>query len=569
VDGFVCRDLIELVDLRARENSSAVYVRLLSKSGDVQDLLTFADLKRRSELLATVLVANNLSGQRVIISLPQGIDFLIALFACFYAGVVAVPVHMSKHRRDRGKIEAIAQDCGAAQTLDAAFLLQHADKLAPGELLESGVRFTGDGDAGRADHTAFLQYTSGSTGRPKGVIVTHRNLLHNQRVIESSFGHSKSTIFASWLPLFHDMGLIGNLFQPLYLGIECNLISPLMFLEDPGLLMRIISKYKVTTCGMPNFGYEHCVKRIRPADMEGVRLDTWDIAYNGSEPINPRTIDEFSDRFSPYGFNPKSFYPCYGLAESTLLVTGSRKAWPSQRIAVSKEGLSQGSVDANAADPAILVSSGIVNPFLEVSIVNPATSTECSVDEVGEIWVRGESVAKGYWMKPQESAETFQAFDVNGRGPFLRTGDLGFIDSGNLYVTGRLKDLIIIRGSNYYPQDIEFSISKSSEHLGFLGSAAVSCDLGGVETLMVVQEISREHLRSFDRDEATKHIRHVVASEYGLNVHDVVYVPPLGIPRTSSGKLQRQKCKALFKPSEGANHRAIEQESLLNNGCST
>ena len=371
--------------------------------------------------------------------------------------------------------------------------------------------------------------SSAIESRPKGVMVSHRNLLHNQQLIQQAMQHTEKTIFVGWLPLFHDMGLIGNMLQPLYLGIPCILMSPVAFLQSPVRWLQAISRYKATTSGGPNFAYDLCVSKITPTQRATLDLSSWEVAFNGAEPVRAETLERFSATFSQCGFRASAFYPCYGMAETTLIVSGGRVRVPPVIQTVEKQALEQNRVvqadGANDADwTRTVVGCGQTLLDQQIVIVHPENLSKCLPNQVGEIWVSGSSVAQGYWRRPEETEYTFGAYVANtGEGLFLRTGDLGFLVNGELFVTGRLKDLIIIRGRNHYPQDIELTVEKSHPVLRPNSGAAFTVEIEGEERLAIAQEVERRYLRTLDVDEVAFAIRqtvvenHVSAQYFGVD----------------------------------------------------
>ncbi|NEO94729.1 MAG: AMP-binding protein, partial [Moorea sp. SIO3G5] len=397
---------------------------------------------------------------------------------------------------------------------------------------------------------AFLQYTSGSTGRPKGVMVTHGNIIHNQQLIQTAFGHSEQSIVVGWLPLFHDMGLIGNVLQPMYLGIPCILMPPVAFLQKPIRWLKAISNYRATTSGGPNFAYDLCLKKVQPEQLAFLDLSSWDLAYSGAEPVRAETLKKFGNKFANCGFNYRAFYPCYGMAETTLFATGGAKNKSPVIQGVLAGELEQNSVvETEISSDESRVFVGVGRPYLNttVIIVNPESLTPCEPGQVGEIWVSGESLASGYWNRPEATQETFQAYVANtGEGPFLRTGDLGFQLNGELFVTGRLKDVIIIRGRNHYPQDLELTLENSHPALRSHCSAAFSVERSGEERLVVACELERTYLRNLNTEEVVKILRKAVSEEHDLQLYAVVLLKTGSIPKTSSGKIQRHACRTGF-----------------------
>jgi acyl-CoA synthetase (AMP-forming)/AMP-acid ligase II len=396
----------------------------------------------------------------------------------------------------------------------------------------------------------MLQYTSGSTGKPKGVMLSHANLMHNSRLMRAAFQYGSESRCVSWLPVYHDMGLIGGLLQPLYGGYPCVLMPPASFLQRPLRWLEAITRTRATISGGPNFAYELCLRRTGEAERSCLDLSSWQVAFNGAEPLRAETLKRFADFFHPSGFKRTAWFPCYGLAEATLMVTGG----PSGRGPIVKrveaKALEHGrAVEAEErltpeqeSNVRPLVSSGrVAGPQQQLRIVNPETMSECADGEVGEVWTAGPSVAAGYWNRADETEETFGArLGAGGEGylgPYLRTGDLGFIADGELFITGRAKDLIIIRGANHYPQDIEWTVAASHPALRASGTAAFALESQGEERLVVVQEMeprSRAELR-----EVFESIRQAVAEEHEVDIYAIALVKAGSVPKTTSGKVQR------------------------------
>ena len=396
------------------------------------------------------------------------------------------------------------------------------------------------------DSLAVLQYTSGSTGTPKGVMLTHRALVENSKLIAHSFQIKCGGL--SWLPTYHDMGLVGGVVMPMYIGHWNVMMSPLTFLARPTRWLRALSKYRASVSGGPNFAYELCAERIPDKDLEGLDLSGWDVAYNGAEPIRTSTLDRFAERFEPYGFKRSAFLPCYGMAETTLIVTGRTETKePVIRWFVTDELNRRRVVDGvpHAANSRALVGCGEVLPGEEIIFVEPDSCTALSPDEIGEIWVRSPSVGTGYWKKLEATETTFRATLAGATGPeYLRTGDLGFIRDGELFVTGRVKDLIIVRGVNRYPQDIEETVEQSSDRLNPGGAAAFSVNVDDQERLIVVCEVERKRGGSWD--DVLQIVRRRVTAIHELPPEAVVLVRFGSVPTTSSGKVQRHACRDAF-----------------------
>jgi acyl-CoA synthetase (AMP-forming)/AMP-acid ligase II len=444
--------------------------------------------------------------------------------------------------------------------------------LATDKVISSAAQEWQD-PAAVANTLALLQYTSGSTAVPRGVMVSHENLLQNSAHISQAFEIASDTVSVTWLPVFHDMGLTNGIVQPIYEGRQCVLMPPQSFLQRPGRWLQAISRYKATISGGPNFAYEMCVRKITPEQRDGLDLSSWKVAYNGAEPVRVDTLKRFAAAFASCGFRPSFFYPCYGLAEATLIVSGGLlKDEPvlctTQVAALEHNGI------AEASDPQqnvrTLVGCGRAMPDTKIVIANPEAMTACAPDEVGEIWLSGPSVTQGYWNRPEETKRIFNAYLADtGEGPFLRTGDLGFLRDGELFVTGRLKDLIIIGGRNLYPHDIELTVEQSHAAVRSGCCVAFSVDVADEERLIVATEVERRYQPErhqlnggshdcsdgshsngrppADLDAVVRAIRRAVAEEHDVRVHAVVLLRAGGIPRTPSGKVQRLVCEARFR----------------------
>ncbi|HEY5951022.1 MAG TPA: fatty acyl-AMP ligase, partial [Kofleriaceae bacterium] len=400
------------------------------------------------------------------------------------------------------------------------------------------------------DDVAMLQYTSGSTSTPKGVVITHRNLLHNEMLIRAVAGHAEQTIGVGWLPPYHDMGLIGMLLQPLYLGATCIFMPPLAFLRRPLVWLKAISKYKGTTSPAPNFAFDLCARKVKPEDLASLDLSSWTVAFNGAEPVRKDTIERFHRTFASCGLPPTTISPCYGLAEATLIVTGVHRGSAPTYASFDAAALAAGRVVPCAADApgsVTLVSSGRPLGDMRVVIVDPQTSAAVEQGAVGEIWISGTSVAKGYFGREEETEATFGARLANGTGPFLRSGDLGFIFEGGLFVVGRIKDLIVIRGRNIYPQDVERTLERASAAIRPGCVAAFSVDVDGEERLVVAAEVdvAKEPLAA-----VRQKLIGAVASEQDVQLHDVALLAPGTIPKTTSGKIQRRATRAAYLARE-------------------
>ena len=549
----VRQTLIELVRGRLpRQINQTAYTFLVD--GETEEInLTYGELDARARAIAARLQQLNAYGERVLLLYPPDLEYIAAFFGCLYAGAVAVPVFAPRANRSLSRLQSIAADAEAKVLLTTSAVLSRIEPFLAqvSELQALHWLATDNIEEETADEwkqpyidgdtLAFIQYTSGSTASPKGVMVSHANILHNERMIQSAFRQTEHSVILSWLPLYHDMGLIGGVLQPLYVGARCILMSPVSFLQKPLRWLQAISRYRATTSGGPNFAYDMCVQKIDPAHRAELDLSNWSVAFNGSEPVRAETLKQFATAFEPCGFRPESFFPCYGLAEATLFVSGNSKPVVKKFAA---ESLAQHRVEETEVDVQELVSCGTTFNQ-ETLIVNPETSTPCGPNEVGEIWIAGDSVAKGYWGHPEETQNIFRARLAGVSGEtFLRTGDLGFLHDGELFVTGRLKDLIIIRGRNLYPQDIEQTVAGCHSDLRRGGGVAFSVEMEGEERLVVVQELERH--ASSDHKALIQRVLQAINEEHEVQPHAIALVRAGSIPKTSSGKLQRRASRKMF-----------------------
>ncbi|WP_375493275.1 fatty acyl-AMP ligase [uncultured Nostoc sp.] len=550
-------NLIELLQYRAvSQPHQTAYTFLVD--GETEEIsITYQQLDEQARSLAVHLQLLNANDERVLLLYQPGLEYIIAFFGCLYAGVVAVPAYPPRFNKPMPRLQAIVADAQAKFALTTTSILSNLERqLSQNQDLAALHWLATDSIANDLIHKweqpqinnntlAFLQYTSGSTGNPKGVMVSHSNLLHNSALIKQCFQHNTHSQGVIWLPPYHDMGLIGGIIQPLYSGFPVTLIAPVFFLQKPFRWLQAISRYKATTSGGPNFAYDLCVRKITPEQIESLDLSSWDVAFNGAETVRTETLKKFAATFEPCGFRREAFYPCYGMAETTLLVSGGLKTEVPIVRHVNGVALEQNRVEASSKENArTIVSCGQVWSN-QVVIVDLETLTQCPFDRVGEIWVSSLSVANGYWNKPLETERNFHAY-LGTQGPFLRTGDLGFLQDDQLFVTGRIKDVIIIRGRNYYPQDIEQTVSQSHAALQADGSAAFSVEINDEERLVVVQEVERNYLRKLNAQEVLGSIRQAVAEQHELQVFAVVLVKPGSIAKTSSGKIQRYACRTGF-----------------------
>ncbi len=582
------RSLIETLAAWRERDPHRVALKVLREGEHVERTATFAELHDDALQLAGAIARRTVPGARVLLLLPEGHDFALAFLGCLMAGRVAVPAALPLQPRKVAqwkKLQSIVGNSGAtlvvapAKAIALLRQLQTDESLFVGCQLETPASLQADVDAttdGRSDvdtlpaacafasdTLAFLQYTSGSTGAPKGVMITHGNIVANQEVIAAGMGHHAGTRVVSWLPLYHDMGLSAVL-QMVTVGTSLVLMSPVDFVQQPLRWMKAISTHRATTSGGPNFAYQLAATALASPDAAGAGIDlsTWDLAFCGAEPIQRDTVDAFAAAAAPLGFDAGAFYACYGMAEATVMISGERKGDGLRTLAASHAALARGRVEpARDGDTAIdaksLVSCGAPAAGHELRIVANDGRPVADAHAVGEIWFRGESVGAGYYANEAASREAFGAGLVADTGTgigtssdaaarWLRTGDLGAIVDGRLYVTGRVKDLLIIHGRNVYPQDLEDAVQTAVPELRRGAGAAVSAFVDGEEKLVLVQEIGRTQRKQMDVADVLGRIVRAVSDEFGLTPHQVVLVEPASIEKTSSGKIARALCRAAW-----------------------
>lgn len=562
-----CKTFPEVLEFRAEFQAEDVAYRELEPSGDVRASVTFSELAQHARRIASLLQGCCDPGARVLLLYPPGIEFVAAFFGCLYGGLVAVPAPLPdphRLRRTLPRLRGILKDAapGAVLTVDSYRLgLESLAALAP-ELRNVPWLFSGSqGVAGagarqpwaKTDHLAFIQYSSGSTGIPKGVMVSHDALMRHAPLISHAWAYAPDSVSLTWLPHFHDLGLIEGLLHPTYRGITSYIMSPLDLIQRPARWLQAISRYGVTNSIGPNFAYELCVRRISDEEREGLNLARWRVAGNGAEPVRKDTLERFYAAFRRCGLRWTALYPCYGLAEATLVVS-SGGPHPSGPVFASLDPnalLDNRVVELSApqAESQSIVGCGQIVPGTQVEIVDPVTRRRCTADRVGEIWVRSDTNASGYFGRPEDTAQTFYAWLVDtGEGPFLRTGDTGFLRDGELFVTGRIKDLIIIHGQNLYPQDIEWTVERLEARYAAVrpgGAIAFSMQAEEDEQVVVFQEVDT-HAKALDTAAIIADMRQAVSEEHDVALHAVVLIAPGHLPKTSSGKKMRHACRAAF-----------------------
>jgi acyl-CoA synthetase (AMP-forming)/AMP-acid ligase II len=545
----------DLVRRRAVSDGHRVaYTFLSGGTGEAQSI-TWSQLRQRASELAELWLGRGVAGQPVLLAMASGLKFVEALMACWYAGAIAVPVSLPRHARVKHRLDRVVCDARTKFAIgleETRALFETVDGASPlgltwldprepapaSEKVSSPVRVD--------QRIALLQYTSGSTGSPRGVIVTHANLMHNSGLIASACGHGPGQTIGGWLPLFHDMGLIGLLIQAAYSGAGCVFMSPERFLMRPWLWLQMITDFNVCSSPAPNFAFDLCVDRVTEPQKSRLDLSRWKNALNGAEPVRARTLERFTSAFQSCGFSRAAFFPCYGLAEATLLVTGPLA---STRQAA---GSTNGAADISFQHATGRVACGAPMGDTQLAIVDPEERRLVPSGQIGEIWVSGDSCAQGYWNDPDATQAVFKARlcaadKQEDQRDWLRTGDLGFIRDGQLFITGRIRDLIIIAGRNLFPADLEQTVESAHPAIAPSGAAAFSIDVDYTEQLVVAVELRREFLKAQESEGALalesatirQQITAAVTAEHGVTPSDVALLRAGALPRTTSGKLRR------------------------------
>lgn len=537
--------------------------------------LTFGQLDLRARAIAYRLQSQLKIGERVLLVYPYdaGLEFISAFLGCLYAGVVPVPSHSPRNRYgwDDLKARLLSSQASALLTVsrlknrlkgnlekieELEKIIQRSDFWILPNLIPDQEAKSWQCPNIKPDSLAFLQYTSGSTGIPKGVMITHSQLIHNQNVLWAAFGHSERSVGMGWLPLFHDMGLIGNLIQPLYVGFLCVLMSPISFMQKPVRWLNAISKFRATTSGGPNFAYDLLCRYVSEKQRQTLNLSSWEVAFVGAEPVQEKTLSQFARKFASCGFEKRAFYPCYGMAEATLFISGGHKTKLPTVLTVDEGAVKNHQVRQPLSSQIgtqekpcsrTLVSCGYTWGKERIVIANPEKQTLCASDEIGEIWVSGEGIGKGYWQQPIATAETFYAYlQDTGEGPFLRTGDLGFLYQGELFITGRRHDVMVFWGLNHYPQQIEQTVQRCHQAFENQSGAAFAVQINGENRLVIAQEVKRRDRHRMKVSEVVEPIRWAIFNQHLIDVYSIILLKPGTIPKTSSGKIQRSRCREQF-----------------------
>lgn len=565
MSNFAPTTLVELLRNRAiNQTDKQAYTFLIDGKKESKPL-TYGDLDRQAMAIATYLQKYQAKGERALLLYPQGLEVIAAFCGCLYSGVIAIPVpppESGRLKRTLPRLRAIVKDAEATFALTTGSILSlienvkdefpefEAMKWIDTEKIDLDLAHEWQNPDIDKDQIAYLQYTSGSTSTPKGVMLTHFNLMHHCNYLQKSCGYNEQSVSITWMPYFHDYGLVEGMMTPLYNGHPCYLMSPFSFVKRPMQWLRNITKYNGTHSQAPNFAYDLCTRRVKPTDISTLDLSSWEAAGNAAEPINPKVMAHFVETFSPCGFTWEKFAPAYGLAEYTLLVSNKPKGTKPVLLKVESSAMEQDKIIVAPEDKTqgvrILPSCGQKVCDTIIRIVDPEKLTLCSEDEIGEIWASDSSMAQGYWLRDDATQETFQAYIKDTQeGPFLRTGDLGFYKDGELYITGRIKDLIIIRGTNHYPQDLEWTVQNLSPDLRPDYGAAFSINDDGEEKLVIVQEVERK-AKLENPDKLIADIRQEISEQHEIMTYAIVLAKGGTVLKTASGKIQRRACKKNF-----------------------
>lgn len=551
--------LISMLRHRALQQENSRAYTFLTDGENESAILTYAQLDRRARAVAGALADRGVRpGDRALLLYPPGLDFIASFFGAIYAGVIAVPCY-APHRlqlaRSLPRLTAIVANAAPSVVLCTAEVTELSAELAHVSVLDAVPWIATDTLGENTINTwkepgvdpatvAFLQYTSGSTAAPRGVMVTHANLLHNLSVINHVEENGADSVSVSWLPVIHDMGLIEGVLEPAYAGYPAYLMSPATFLQRPVRWLRAITKYRATNSGGPNFAYDLCARKVNEEQRSALDLSSWRVAYNGAEPIRSETLNAFYKTFRDCGFRWKSFYPVYGLAEATLVVSSGRRSYEPVFLDADAAALCDGRIKDTSHDGSArrvsLVSSGPPTFGARVLIVNPDTCQRCGPREIGEIWISSPSITKGYWRRDEETAQTFGATLADGSGPYLRTGDLGILIDGELFVAGRLKDLLIVRGFKHYPQDLEITVERQHPAIR-PGCVAVFALEAHDENIAVAAELDPRRLDVVQTN-LIGSICQAVAEVHGIQLHTVALLKPGALLKTTSGKIRHRAC---------------------------
>lgn len=557
--------LLSLLNHRSQQPTSHPAFTFLADGEATATHLSYKELDQRAKAIAAVLQAQQAAGERALLLYHPGLEYIAAFFGCLYAGVVAVPAYPPHPKRPMPRLKAILEDASATIALTTSDILETLQRrdddqlktltLIATDTISTEHAATWQQPAITGNTLAFLQYTSGSTSTPKGVKITHHNLLYTIYDLYAGWNHTEESVMVTWMPIFHDLGLIYGILTPIYGHYHCVLMAPATFIQKPARWLQAITDYKGTHTHAPNFAYELCLRKVTAEQLETIDLSSLQMALNAAEPIRVETLQNFTNMYQPYGFRYEAFCAGYGLAEASVKVSAERVHHSTVYRSLDAAALEQNQLvlTSNSDKAHLIVGCGRSEIGADIRIVNPQTLAQCAADEVGEIWVSSLSIAQGYWNRPQATQETFHAYTADtNEGPFMRTGDLGFYEAQEkeLYITGRLKDLLIIRGRNHYPHDIELTVERAHAALRPGCGAAFSLTIDGEEKLAVVQELNRTFVRDFDEEEIFTAIREAVSTEHELQIQAIALLRTGQLLKTSSGKIQRQGNKQAFLNDE-------------------
>ena len=554
------KNLVELLAASSRAYPDKNAFVVLDDDGKPTHSITFRELYLNATAIAVRLQSLDAAGGRAVLLYPQGIDFVCAFFGAICAGVTPIPAVPPHSRKSVPHLLSIIQDARPNLILSQSSLRQRLATLMEADSLSSACPVLETDTVSLDEHSAwwppqiesdslaFLQYTSGSTSAPRGVCVTHANVLHNLEVARHCYQVTHDDVIVSWLPHYHDMGLVGNRILPVSLGITTYLLAPAQVVKRPYTWLKAISDFKATFCGGPNFIYQLCVDRVAKDQLAGLSLHSWVCAFSGAEPVRDATLQAFAEKFAACGFDMRAWSPGYGMAEATLLATGIRREDPPKTLLCDREYYFRNTIVAAAADsqdPYRAVSCGAVNPLVPVAIRDTVTNSKAGSLAVGEICIGGGSVSSGYYNGGTMSKVHFDD------GVYLASGDLGFLDEqSNLYVTGRIKDVIIVSGACFHPQDLEHAATRAHPSLGMDKCIAFSSESADRENVILACELDRKHVRTLDLSDIVQAVTRAILEEFGVDLHKVVLLPPGGLLRTSSGKLRRAATRAAFRAGE-------------------
>ncbi|RXJ81155.1 AMP-binding protein [Arcobacter sp. F2176] len=590
------KNLGQVLEYYALKYPEKVAIRFLARGEDETDSITYLQLKQQSHAIATQLLTQYKRGDTALLIFDASIDVIVAFWGCVYAGIIAVPIPIPNGNKGMDNVAHIVEDAEISLIISHTSVESRLSKKFKENiqlkrlnwLIVNKKNFKEniflDKEVFSSNQLLLLQYTSGSTNKPKGVKVSHQNMIAHQEGLKEAFYSDEKSVVVSWLPYYHDMGLIGKIIHATFCGATLILMPPIAFVQNPFRWLQAISKYQGTNSAAPNFAYEDCLRNITNEQLSQLNLSSWKVAWNAAEPIHANTVVNFCNRFSQCGFNPQSLTTAYGMAESTLAISVADIKSKLKLLAIDENEFKQGNIkvikelfiDSNLEEISqykkVVVDCGNCISNHQIKIVDPKNRLLCSDYKIGEVWFSGKSVANGYWKKETLSQSTFFATiqNSNNSETYLRTEDMGFMDKNkNLFIVGRHKDMIIIHGENYAPQDLEFSIFNSHEAFVESGCSAFSVMSQGKEKVVIVQEIKRTQRKKVDFEKLLSHVKNILSQEYQLQLFALVFIHQANLPKTTSGKVQRKLCKHLFineefSPLYSWVPQQLDEQQLLN-----